>query len=100
MSRHDRFGVVYSGDLYLRSWELERESSHRNLGLSDSSADQQDDQQMHQHQHDFRYPCENTLCVSILHTLLNDEALLSLIVCCKHLQSYKNRKIVIQNDSD
>jgi hypothetical protein len=73
MSRHDRFGVVYSGDLYLRSWELERESSHRNLGLSDSSSEQQEDQQMHQkHQHDLRHPSENTLCVSILFKLLHE----------------------------
>jgi hypothetical protein len=70
MSRDDRLGSGYSSDLYLRSWELERESSHRNLGLTESRLDHQEDQQVHQEfQHDFRYPGDSTACVSTEHKL-------------------------------
>lgn len=62
MSRDDRTGFVYSGDLYRRSWELERESSHGNSGLSSSQSDERQDQQLHQH--DFRRPSDNSFCVS------------------------------------
>lgn len=67
MSRDDRTGFVYSGDLYPRRWELERESSHRNLGLSlsRSPSEQQDHQIRQNHQHGFRHPNNNIFCVSI-----------------------------------
>jgi hypothetical protein len=65
MSRDDRLGSVYSSDLYLRSWELERQSSHRNLGLSESHLDRQEDQQIRQkYQHDFRHPNDKSPYVS------------------------------------
>ena len=70
MSRDDRLGSVYSSDLYLRSWELERETSHRNLGMSERHIGHQEDQQVHQkYQHDFRYPDDTIAGVSTEQTL-------------------------------
>ena len=71
MSRDDRLGSGYSSDLYLRSWELERESSHRNLGLTESHLGHQENQKVHQkYQHDFRYPSDSTACVSTYNELI------------------------------
>jgi len=71
MSRDDRLGSRYSSDLYLRSWELERESSHRNLGLTEGHLGHQEDQQVHQkYPHDLRYPSDSTACVSTEHKLI------------------------------
>jgi hypothetical protein len=75
MSRDDRTGFVYSGDLYQRSWELERASSRGNLSLSESPSDQHQDQQTHQKYHrDVRHLSDNTSCVSCY-------ILLKLVVC-------------------
>jgi hypothetical protein len=81
MSRDDRLGSVYSSDLYLRSWEMERESSHRNLGLSESHLDHQEDQQMHQkYQDDLRSTRDSTPCVSTDNKLITG---------AKYLKHYK-----------
>ena len=86
MSRDDRLGSGYSSDLYLRSWELERESSHRNLGMTESHLGHQEDQQVHQkYQHDFRYPADSNACVSTEHKLR---------IGCKILKHYKITKII------
>jgi hypothetical protein len=61
MSRDTRIGSVYSSDLYLRSWQLGRETSHRDLGLPDSPSVQQKEA----HHQDFRHPTDKSLCVSI-----------------------------------
>ncbi|XP_069696734.1 protein O-mannosyl-transferase TMTC1-like [Periplaneta americana] len=68
MSRGERDGFLFSGDLYIRSWELERESSHRNLGLSDSPPVQQEVQEQQQHHRthhqDHRHYIDKKLCAS------------------------------------